>query len=144
VPAAWSTFNVAPIAATDVLSFEGAVFDGRYVDFIPSMEEWDALGGTWCATIPNRDSTPPRRGRCSTRCEPTPKRKGSAEALSTAAYFLPGGTFGARYDTTADFAEPHSWSGFATTANSLQRRHPDDRRDFRWSLSLFDSGKFDG
>jgi hypothetical protein len=122
-PAAWSTFNVAPVAASDVASFQGAVFDGRYVYFIPDTDERDALGGK----VLRYDSQSPFDAAASWSMFDTVRVNPKAQTFSGGAfdgrylYMAPAATkegargFAARYDTQASFEQTSSWSAFDTT-----------------------------
>jgi len=123
-PAAWSTFNVEPIAAAPVLSFKGAVFDGRYVYFIPEADDSDAPGGK----VVRYDSQSPFDTAASWSMFDTVRVNPKAQRFSGGAfdgrylYMAPAGTkegergFAARYDTQASFEQTSSWSTFDTTA----------------------------
>ena len=107
-----------------MLSFKGAVFDGRYVYFIPEADPSDVPGGK----VVRYDSQSPFDGAASwsmfdtVRVNPKAQRFNGGTFDGRYLYMAPaGGTkegergFAARYDTQASFEETSSWSTFDTT-----------------------------
>ncbi len=121
-PTSWSTFDTTTLNSA-AAGFAGAVYDGRYVYFVPNI---NAVGGD--GAVARFDTTASFTTASSWSIFDTATLSPGAVAFQGAVfdgrfvYFVPFGAGGsnslvARYDSTATsgFTSPTSWSTFDTT-----------------------------
>lgn len=125
-PRSWTTFDATALW-TRAKGFEGAVFDGRYVYFVPHFN------GAWDGLVTRYDTRLGFHAAASwsafdvTRLAPGAKGYHGAAFDGRYVYFVPlysGMLHGLvlRLDTTAPFTSPAAWSGFDLTTVSRSAR----------------------
>ena len=127
-PGAWTTYDLAPVSA-QARDFAGAVFDGRWMYFVPYKDQANAYAGR----AVRYDTTMPFASASSWEAFDTTTADANAlgfvggEFDGRYVYFSPYGhptaTFGGttiRYDTTGAFTDKNSWASFDMTKLDVQ------------------------
>jgi hypothetical protein len=120
--ASWSSFDMTTVAV-NAKGFKGAVFDGRYVYFVPWASAHDHVSGTTTRSglVMRFDSTASFSDATSwssfDAATLSPSAAGFAGATFDGRYiYLPpnalNGIVAVRYDTQADFTSAASWASF--------------------------------
>jgi hypothetical protein len=117
-PTAWSSYDLTNVDI-EAEGYFGAVYDGRYVSFVPLRHtgnqksglvvRFDTQGGAFT-------SAPSWSVYNTQTLDPTVAGFAGAAFDGTHLYFVPLQGMAARYDTTQGFTAPASWQAFSTAS----------------------------